>query len=277
MGLLIGWFRWATFSGSGVAKDIIGADTLRGQAWTDRFDAEKLIELTARYPKRPEPLIVQAEVQWRDEDWERLLGTSGLLMRRFPGLVIGYRSRVAALIAFQRMDEADEIARMALRRFPRSPDGHSALAQLHMARGEYDLAARHLRKVIGYGTDQGYARLTLCRALKAMNHLEEAEAVISHAVTNFPKEIQFWREYASLAEFRLDWPVAIERWMQALIQIDSNPEPRIRAAEAMRHAGRLGDALGCIRDAAFMFPNSEGVRSAHERIQQAMRDAAPGS
>ena len=209
---------------------------------------------------------MQAETSWREGNWAGLLDAGQMLLERFPSLAFGYRVYAAALVANKRLDEAEQVARKALRRFPRSPDGHNALVQVLLEKGELRSAISHLRKVMRYGRSQIYSSLELCRALKALGQFDEADVVMQRAVEEIPNEVRFLREHALLAEERADWHLAIQRWVRAVAAIPGNPELRVRASKAMRQAGCFADAAKFIEEAIFIFPRDSDVQAEQQKI-----------
>lgn len=270
VGLLLGCIRWLTFGGHGTVGVALDRGLLKHQSMLYQHDINNLKILIEQHPGRPEPIMVLAENFWASGEWNSLLDAGNTLIARFPNLVIGYSMTSIALVGLDQLDQAEAISRISLRRFPRSPEGHSAIAQVFMKRACFSDAVRHLKIVVARAPDQAYPRLALCRALKAMDQRSDANEIIRKSIDIFPRNFLILREYAYIAEEEGNWDEAARRWMLASSKNESASEFRIRAAIAMRRAGRLQDARKTISDALYIFPRDEGVLAESKQIEAAL-------
>jgi tetratricopeptide (TPR) repeat protein len=268
-GVAIGLLRRLTFTGTGVPRENDVSRMLRDQCQMHRYEYDRLREFAARYPNRPEPLEIIAEEQFNGHAWSELLLTGEALMHNFPGQVIGYRMTAAALRELRRFDEAEDVARRAVRRFPQSSEGAAALAHCAGDRGNHSEAERRWDRVARRFPKLVWPPVMRSHSLIALGRIDEADAVASKVARDLPDNLVAWQQYGYVAERREHWEEAARRWLRAIEKFEARPDFRARAAAALRRAGDIDDAEHVIAEAEYMFPRDPGVIAERAEIDRA--------
>jgi tetratricopeptide (TPR) repeat protein len=148
-------------------------------------------------------------------------------------------------------DQAEAMMQGCRKRYPHHAGFAVGCAEVAYRRGAVQEALCRLRAVqrrfpsIG----KGYTIATAC--LIKLGQLQEAEAMIEHAVRKLPQDLDVLVEYARLAERRQDWPEAIRRWKEAqqvcrrsagMVERHREPSVLLSIAACIRSAGRYAEA-----------------------------------
>ncbi|HTW72091.1 MAG TPA: tetratricopeptide repeat protein [Acetobacteraceae bacterium] len=109
-------------------------------------------------------------------------------------------------------------------------------------------------------------------ALRELDRLEEAEAVLLAALERFPGQTGPLHDLAGLAERRRQWNHA-EHWWRRFIELNSAMWWSYSAlAAALREQGRLAEAEATLKDAFLQFPNEPAIFCDHARLVEAAGD-----
>ena len=122
-------------------------------------------------------------------------------VRRHPGDLLGRLRLGAALLAEQRLEEAEEHFRQALRMFPEYGEADSPywfLAQIHRERGELEQAAAALARLNERSESNYRALLEQAEILEELGRDEEAAAALNKAVLVWPYEMELHQRLAAL-------------------------------------------------------------------------------
>ena len=134
------------------------------------------------------------------------------IVQRNPDAVGAHLNLAKALIAENRLEEAEAAARVAV---AQRPDSHDALVNLAVALGQlerFDEAERHLRRAVAIAPGQEAAKPleNLAVLLSRRNALDEAEALLRQALESAPDDISILRNLAKLLQAKRRPEAALE-------------------------------------------------------------------
>jgi len=262
LGRLLGWWRLVTGRGIGEPRfSEVGRRTSE-EAKLYRYNKPRMDQLIAETAGHPEALRQLGEFQKDDRAWEALLVTARELRTKFPGVASGYRLEACALMNLNEVAAAERLARRAMNRFPRNAAIAFIHAQCAEARGDVALALHRWRACFKSFPGDLWANLLYARAAGEQGQVECAERVFAAAVARWPNEWSCWAWWAELAEKRLDWDVAANRWLAVVEHFSARSNGYIRAIKALEQAGRRAEAAELRDSAAYLFRNEAAFRSA---------------
>jgi tetratricopeptide (TPR) repeat protein len=181
----------------------------------------------------------------------------------------GLTSRRAA--AF---DEADDIYRAALTRFPDNLDLCTDFAWSAEERRDL-VEALHRWSTVQErfpNVERGYVRSGI--ALLHLNRLDEADAVLAEAVRRFPDSEDALTSHAWVAHNRRDWPEALKRWELVIKSFPQLRDPRRLAAQGLMELGRYEEAAAVLAPALRMFPEDQNIAVLNGWLATRRRDIA---
>ena len=167
----------------------------------------------------------------------------------------------AALFQADRLDEAEDHLRAALRLFPEYGGNDSPywfLAQIHAERGETGLAAAALARLTALNESHYEAFLQHAMLLDEMGDVDGSAAALDAAVLIYPYEIELHERLARAHTERGD-PSGAVRERRAVVALE--PTDRAAAFYQLAHAylddGRRGEARRAVLQALEIAPNYE--------------------
>jgi pentatricopeptide repeat protein len=171
---------------------MIGVYSARAAA---RFDAAEglLRDAEARFPGEAWPLQERIELAQHRGDWAGTIMWSEKLRKQFPALPAGYHAAIRGLCRTHRFDEAEELVRDSMDRFPEAPWPYEEGAQLAQTRADWSAA---------------YSRWTALR-------------------TRFPANIIAYTGPAQTAQWQGDLALAEKLWAEAEAAFPDQPEPAL--------------------------------------------------
>ena len=269
-GVLLGMWRRYKGTADGQPPPTEQRIMLWEQAQLFKYVDRKLDELIREHPKEPEPLLARAGREIEDEQWEKLLATSSELRQRFPSHVSGFRHASWALRRLKRVDEADEIAKRTMRRFPRSYVGWEAWASCATDRGDLVEAEQRWREMRARFPEKAFSHTMHALSLVKLGEILEADEILAAAAEAFPDNSTLRREFAISAERLGEWAEAAERWLDGRGQFEREPIFHIRAALALLGAGDPEEAEDVVASAEFLFPSNAELQSARKKVDAAL-------
>jgi tetratricopeptide (TPR) repeat protein len=255
--------RPAGYIGAAVALRELGrfneADALLGQA----------IE---RFPHDSGPLVGWAALAHGQADWTAAAQRWGTIRARFPREALGYSLGVVALRALGRTAEAELVLATAIQHFPDEGRLRFEYAVAAAERADWPAAAERWEALRARFPEQPGGYIGGADALSAQGRLEEAEALLTEAVTRFPEDQRSAVEHGWSANHRRDWPEAVRRWEAVRQRYPDEVAGYCGAAQALRQLHRLDEAEAVISDAMQRLPASSEVYVEHAWIAQDIRD-----
>jgi predicted Zn-dependent protease len=160
--------------------------------------------------------IAQRAKRW--EDGVRLAETA---VAAFPGSILLGRLHGQMLLDAGHVDDAEEVYRALVNRFPNHYVGFAGLATVASRRKEWSLAAERwkgCREQFPNETSPAPAWWSASEAYSryALGQLDDAETLFQIAAAELPKQSPFFASLARLAAKRGDWDPAVRRWEDCL-------------------------------------------------------------
>jgi tetratricopeptide (TPR) repeat protein len=165
----------------------------------------------ARFPEHPDVLIQFAWIAMMRQRWDDALQWWTAVRERAPDRVDGYSWAARALWQAGRLDEAEIMATEAVRRFPDAPSALSEFAWVAVQQQNWQEAMFRWRRA--YQADAGRVEVQtgLAQALRMTGRADEAEEIVTEALTQRPQDPDLLVEHAWTAVARNDWDAAQAR------------------------------------------------------------------
>jgi tetratricopeptide (TPR) repeat protein len=243
--------RWRGAQSGAPADEILGAMGREGmclRAAGHLDEAEAALERTIRLePTNMLALVEHAKLSGDRKDWEQSAARWRALAEnsQMPSMFAGYAD---ALMHLNRLDEADAMLEKAVLVYP--GDQGIALARCYIAeqRGDFEEASRRWQTAQRNSPylEPVYSHWAHC--LERLGRHDEADAVLSEAVTRFRGNEWALREYAEFAHRRQDWNEACLRWATLRAKFPANEAAYDSGRVALRAAGRQEEAEALRRE-----------------------------
>jgi predicted Zn-dependent protease len=173
--------------------------------------------------------------------------------KRFPGAWIGYSLGAQALIASNRLEEADVVAEQSIKRFPHEISGFLEYARLAMRREDWAEALRRWEVIQDTFKDRVFGPLGRAQALIKLGRYEEADEVIATGRLRFPTDSGLLAESARCAQARGDVGEAVKRWKRRIERAPMEAHGYRDAARALKAMGEHAEAEAILQQAADRF------------------------
>ena len=109
-------------------------------------------------------------------------------------------------------------------------------------------------------------------ALRGLDRLGEADAVLAQAMTQFPLDLWVAADHAGIAMRRRDWGEALRRWEGVQQRFPNHPAGYSGKGEALRDAGRFDEAEAVFADALKRFPDNVWLATHYATVASSRRD-----
>jgi tetratricopeptide (TPR) repeat protein len=116
----------------------------------------------------------------------------------------------------------------------------------------------------------GFIEAAAC--LRELKQFDAAAELLSEAQRQFPDDLTTVREYAKIAEFQKDWPVALERWSQVCNRFPDHWVGYGGSARALLQLKRQEDADALLRAVSERFSEEVGLLPDLARVAEGRRD-----
>jgi tetratricopeptide (TPR) repeat protein len=239
-----------------------------------RFEASESAAAAGllRFPNDPTLLVEYAFAAHMRLDWATAADRWKAARTQQPDHNIGYVLGAQCLRNLGQVDAAEAVLRTAIERFP---DNAASLVEFawtaHVRRDwtaamdRWDAVAARFPNEVARYTGAG-------QALRELKRFDEAEALLTEAVTRYPNEIGPLIEYGGLAHHRRDWPEAVRRWARLRERHPQYPGGYQASASALREAGQLDEAEALLAAAVPRFPTHLAMLLEHGLTAQARLD-----
>lgn len=188
-----------------------------------------------------------------------------IAMQCIPGLVSSSPETINVLVGLGDFDEVERFTQDGMKRFPGKvafPEGYALAAE---KKGDFAEALRRWEMVQKRFPSVARSYVAAAGCLRVLNRLEEADALASQAVRQFPEDVAALLERGRIAEARADWPAAYERWTAAA---EYHPAGVAGAAQALHRMGRDEEAGTLLAAARMRFPLDSGIAVTAARIAE---------
>ena len=233
----------------------------------NRYNEARLLALAEQFRDQVHPLSTVVETLMEDKHWDPAMTYCDEMIRRFPHLVVGYRSKMSCLRALGRNDESEKLALSMIKRFPRSPAGGEGYAYCATYRGDWVEAERRLAQARRRFPRVLHVNINHASVLARLGRPAEADEIAHEIVDMFPNDIAAWRLFGTMAEKAGDWPEAAARWGLVRDRYPGLAEFHGLCAKATRLSGRESDAKRLVDDALFVFPQDQALLAEREILR----------
>lgn len=242
-----------------------GAHALREQG--EFTEAESLLEQAmARLPNDPAPVVDHAWVSNIARDWSEAANRWERIRQRFPEMMVGYTAGAMALRELGRFDDAEELLKEAVKRFPNERHPLIDLAWLATAQRDWRGAVLRWADVRARfpETREGYLRGA--QALASLWQYDEADALYAEGMSRFPDDSEFANEAAWLAYGRKLIDEAERRFDAVRRRFPDDPVGHLGAALLLRDRFKLREAEAVLEDAGKRLPGARRLVLEHARL-----------
>jgi tetratricopeptide (TPR) repeat protein len=193
-------------------------------------------------------IVAAAEAAAATGDLDAAARQWAILRDAYPNSLAGYYEGATVLLRAGRVEEAERVTEIGLRRFPDAPDLLHVQALTTLDRGDAAEAARRwgsLRERFPDRTE-GYRFAIL--ALRQADQVDEADELALLGLARFEAEPGIWAEYVLTAVHRNDWTEAAVRAERLRETFPDAPEGYRFGIMALREAGEVeaAEQLGCV-------------------------------
>ncbi len=233
-----------------------------------------LAEGAARFPDNEAIAVEHAWLAHHAGDWPEADRRWATVRARFPHAFGGYFGGGATLRVLRRFDQADQLYREALERWPNAANLMADYAAVAQASGQEAEAQRRWAALRAKHPDDSGSYLREAQDLQAAGLPERAGAVLDEALRRFPADAKLLVLAARLAQQRGLSALALKRW-DAVISADPGlVEGYLGAAQCLNELGRFADAQAVLQPALRRFPQSAELAAMNAWIAHYLADFA---
>jgi tetratricopeptide (TPR) repeat protein len=227
---------------------------------TGQLDAafDLLRQAGDRFPDDPGFLIDHGWLALQRRDLDAAAAHWAIVRGRLASHPAGYVGGGITFRELNRLDEADQLLRIAVDRFPKDAGAVIEYARIAQRRNDWPEALRRWEAVTAAFPDRTDGLTGAATVLAELGRLQEAEQRLASAMSVHPGDPACAIEYARVAARRKDVQAAASRWQHVRDLFPARPEAYIGGAQALRDLGRFDDADALLRDAMGRFPNESG-------------------
>jgi predicted Zn-dependent protease len=221
----------------------------------DSIDTARPAAATAAAPliESPIDLLAGALRAESASQWEEAARLWDALCTQVPTFARAYAGATRALCRCGRMAEAEIVLAAARRDLPADASVLQTWADAAAERGDLASALLRLRTLRKAFPDAAGVDLAIARTLRALGHLDEADAAFGALAKRYPADLGVVQEFASVASERSNVSEAIRRWTSVIAAFPDHVAGYWRLADALVRAERLSDADALLCDAAGRF------------------------
>ena len=181
---------------------------------------------------------------------------------------------IHALLAAQRIEEAETLLEAAQLRFPAHAPFAIEAAQIAQRRGDLPEALRRWAVVQQRFPDEPMGYSGAATAHRGAGDFDQADAMLNWAQALFPDVPWLYFDYGWVAQIRRDWPEAVRRWELVRARSPDVSVGYTQGAIAMRELGWFDAAEALLQQAATRFPTDPQVRIEQGWLAQVRKDWA---
>jgi tetratricopeptide (TPR) repeat protein len=223
-------------------------------------DAEIILRDAIKcFPDKPDLLLDYAKLAERSQDWPEVAARWRTARLSLPERWFCYVGEAWGLRELSRWDEAEEVLREAIDRFPDEPAPALDYARIAHIRREHETAVHRWegvrRRFPQEITAYTFAALDLC----ALDRGTDAEELLRDATIRFPDDPQPLIDYARVAERGRDWAEAARRWQDVRHRFPGRIEGYIGLAASHTRAGCHEQAEDVMTAAIVHFPDEPHI------------------
>lgn len=228
-----------------------------------RFDEADsvLVEASSRFSTQQEIEVAYAWVAHARGDWQEASRRWAMVRADFPACFDGYFGGGASLKAASRYDDADEVYRSALARFPVSCAILGDFAAVAQARGDSAEASRRWIIARTLFPNRADVLMREARAFRDAGLLSGAEILLAEVLDRFPRETLPLIALAQISQQCGRWHEALRRWETVVSECPGIVDGYVGAAQVLNELGRFADSQAVLQPAVRKFPESIAAAS----------------
>lgn len=244
---------------------------LKAAPWSDRH----VKSLLAGNPRSP-VLLRQYVANAADrKEWAEALRRAELFTSRAPRQPEAWLSRIDVLRRAGRDEEAVALLQKTASRMPTDYWVLIASARDAIRRKDWDEAERRFAGARRRFPDRVEVYREAAEALIEQGRAADATAMLAAGLRRLPEASPLWHSFARLAERTGDTEEALRRWEDVRRRFPDEPAGFRESVEALRKAGRAGEAAALLRQARDIFPADKSIRALAERLVPAAETPLP--
>jgi tetratricopeptide (TPR) repeat protein len=193
---------------------------------------EILLQGSLRFPSSSEIATNHGWIANTRRDWQEAVRRWDSVRARFPESPSGYSGGGAALRELGRFEEAEAVLLAGMERLPNSADIAVTYAGIANIRRDWQEAVRRWERVRLQFPTSPSAYISGAAALKALDRLDDADALLAEGVKQCQARSDVALEYARSAHQREDWAEAVQRWTSVLERFPENTAARTGLEQA---------------------------------------------
>ncbi|GAB6035566.1 hypothetical protein JCM15519_01250 [Fundidesulfovibrio butyratiphilus] len=177
------------------------------------------------------------------------------IVAKYPDNPAGYLGCASVFQAVNRLDESEEMYRCVIAKFPDNPDGYQGCASIFQVMNRFDEAEEVYRSVVARFPDNPAGYLGCASVSRAMNRFDEAEEMYRSVIVKFP---DYHAVYIDCAAFfrtinRLD--EAVEMYRSVIVKFPDYPDGYVGYATISQAMNRLDESEKMFRSVIARFPD----------------------
>lgn len=199
-------------------------------------------------------------------DWPRAAQLWASLRQSQPAELTGWR---LGAIAAEHLGRAEEAASLRAEAERRSPDPAAALirnTKQALTDGRWPEALEIANRLRERFPDRVIGYTGASAALREMQRLDEAAALLDAATERFRNAIEVWLARAWLAFATGDWGAATQAFAVCRKAVPDQPEPVVGLIRSLCGAGKFGDAERLLAEVLERFPTDAVLLGEREAL-----------
>lgn len=194
------------------------------------------------------------------------------LRGRFPKSPEPFQRAAFALVESRQFDEAEQLLKTAMERFPANAGMAIDYAWVAHRRRDVAEAGTRWEKVRQLFPDHPTGFTGGSVTLREAGQLDAAQALLTQAEVRFPNELSLLVEQAWMALAQRDLPVAIQRWAQVRLREPDLWLGYTGGSAALRDAQRFEEAETLLGEAVVRFPDAPQASVDYAHLAAVRRD-----
>jgi tetratricopeptide (TPR) repeat protein len=240
-------------------------DALQALGRLDEAEAA-FAEAKELFPRNEWAAARYAGVAEKRRDWTEAIRRWDDVANAFPNFSLGCIAKGDILQNLGELNEAEEIFRAAMHKFPDDEWAAIRHAGISVQKRDWAEALRRWEFLRARFPGELLGVLGQAEALRELGRIADAEAVLTEATEKFPPDEWLAVSLARTAAAGADWDEALRRWETAIRYFPNNPSSHVGKAETLSSLGRLDEAEAVLCVAAKRFVDDPLLTQAQATI-----------
>ena len=211
------------------------------------------------FPSTVEDFITWGNEILRQKNWDEAVKCWALMREKFPEHPQGYADGAKALKENKDFNAANALILEGMKKFPKETGLYAEYGNIAMRQKDWPEAAKRWALMREKFPDLSNGYFSGAEALKENKEFEAADALVLEGLEKFPKELELYRQYGSIATRREDWPEAVQRWALMREKYPQKPHGYLGGAHALKEQGDFEAADALVLAGLKKFPKAVGL------------------